>query len=402
MKGERAPRVGLAGGVSRLVFVLGSALSLQGCGTQSEKCPCWRRLSEDDAAERPEDDAERPGRQLSSRRRRSFTSSPREYSEFCCEALILSTTAWPTWNLYAYGYGYGEETTTEAYGYGEETTTEAYDYGEETTTEAYGEETTTEAYGSQQTTTEGPLTSWVGGPWQYPSNYSIFPNADWSRVRFVEESYQPESCSWTWRKDNAFFAVDICIPLVRFGTSHMYAYIDDSLMYAEWDSLDCSGEVKETRSWSSHCQYATSNANYKSIGPSLSLIHQLPERTGHLEYSLNMTGAAWAYGIYPDSSCTGEPTEIWVSPLNACKREAYGSYKMMCENGKVVQHYHEAIQHEDGCADFDAQCLCKAQIPLPDDTKGFDQLSTSACTAFNVGAFYLEEIRYFKVLAGCS
>ena len=224
-------------------------------------------------------------------------------------------------------------------------------------------------------------------------------NATWSSVSFLAETFDAESCEGDWTRDNAWFALNLCVTLTGPSQrSHMFTLTDGVLLFAEWNGLECLGPPDMIEQFSTQCSPGTSKA-FMMLGSSMAEGPWNPfengTRTGYLTYSktpVNMP--AWAYGIYSTSTCSGSPDKVWVSPLGACKREPYGAYKMFCENGVVAQHYFEG--NKEGCNGNEDKCACDPTIPPPSlaASVGFDSLSTSACVAYDG--------RYYKVLGGCE
>ena len=222
-------------------------------------------------------------------------------------------------------------------------------------------------------------------------------NATWSSVSFLEETFDAESCEGDWTRDNAWFALNLCVALSQ--RSHMFTLTDGVLLFAEWNGLECLGTPNVIEQFSTECSPGTSKAftmlaSSMAEGPWIPFTY--PTRAGYLTYSktpVNMP--AWAYAMYYYSStCSGPPDAVWVSPLGACKKEPYGSYKMFCENGVVVQHYFEG--NKDGCNGNEDKCACDPTIPPPSSVAsvGFDSLSTSACVEYDG--------KYYKVFGGCE
>jgi len=209
-------------------------------------------------------------------------------------------------------------------------------------------------------------------------------------VSFLEETFDAESCEGDWTRDNAWFALNLCVAL--WQRSHMFTLTDGVLLFAEWNGLECLGTPNVIEQFSTECSPGTSKAftmlaSSMAEGPWIPFTY--PTRAGYLTYSktpVNMP--AWAYAMYYYSStCSGPPDAVWVSPLGACKKEPYGSYKMFCENGVVVQHYFEG--NKDGCNGNEDKCACDPTIPPPSSVAsvGFDSLSTSACVEYD-GKYY--------------
>lgn len=349
--------------------LLGFCLHLKGCGNSGQtKCRCNRRLE----SVLPKAD-DTPGRMLSSRRRRTMENTA-EYSEVCCDDWDPGST----WTVEPYDpldYYSNPDSTTEwdLSGLFSSTTVES----------------TTESWTTVTTTTVG---------WKQPQGpvYTL-QNATWSSVSFLEETFDAESCEGDWTRDNAWFALNLCVALSQ--RSHMFTFTDGVLLFAEWNGLECLGTPNVIEQFSTECSPGTSKAftmlaSSMAEGPWIPFTY--PTRAGYLTYSktpVNMP--AWAYAMYYYSStCSGPPDAVWVSPLGACKKEPYGSYKMFCENGVVVQHYFEG--NKDGCNGNEDKCACDPTIPPPSSVAsvGFDSLSTSACVEYDG--------KYYKVFGGCE
>ena len=215
----------------------------------------------------------------------------------------------------------------------------------------------------------------------------------------AEGTFDAEGCLGAWTRDNAWFALNLCVTLTGPSQrSHMFTLTDGVLLFAEWNGLECLGPPDMIEQFSTECSPGTSKA-FMMLGPSRaegSRTHlENATRTGWMTYSKTpVTMPAWAYGIYSTSTCSGSPDKVWVSPLGGCKREPIQAYKMFCENGVVVQHY---LECSNGMDFFEPdKCRCDPTIPPPSRAAsvGFDNLSASACVAYDG--------RYYKVLGGCE
>ena len=211
--------------------VLGLCFHLKGCGNSgsAEKCPC-RRLE----SVLPEDSKDHPGRMLSSRRRRTFTTNE-EYSEVCCDdwdpGSTFTTEPWPTW--------------------------EPFDWR---TTEAETETSSTTSTTSTSTTVA----------WTHPEGpvYTL-QNITWSSVSFLEETFDAGSCEGDWTRDNAWIALNLCITLNTYKQfSEMFTLTDGVLLFAQWSGSECLGTPEWVEQFPTDCSFGTSKALQK-LGPSM-------------------------------------------------------------------------------------------------------------------------------------
>ena len=348
---------------------LGLCFYMKGCGNNDGKCPCDRRLqSVLVEAEESEESEDHPGRILSSRRRRRTEPTNQEYSEFCCSDDSDS--------------GSGPWSSPSP---------------------------------PPPENAEPPTTSeTINIPWPLPEGpFYTIENATWSSVSFLEETLDFDSCDGDpSTRDNAWIPLNICmrggVNLYRDAMSFMFSFQDGALLWTQWTGLGCSGFPNHYEQFPTECTHGTSRA-YGYLGPSMAEGPNnvapggppgniwFGSRTGYLTYAKTpVTMPAWAYGFFYHSEYCSTPEKVWVSPLGACKREPDGSYKMFCENGKVVQHYYEA--NKTGCSDQEGKCACDPTIPPPDTvgSMDFDGFSTTTCKK------WWSNTERLRVLGGCD